>query len=290
MMIDWNSDAVDQMLQRWLAEDLGAGDVSGSSTIEDRHMSTGIIHMKSPGILAGMPAAERVFSNVDPALNWRAQHQDGDHVEKGDQIATISGRTRSILIGERLALNLLQRMTGIASQTALFVAEVAGTAVRIVDTRKTTPGHRLFEKYAVRIGGGHNHRFNLSDAVMIKDNHIKAAGSIRLAVEHARAVIPHTMTIEVEAETQEQALEAEAAGANIVLLDNMPTSQMRKVTTLLKQRNEKLIVEASGGITLENVAEIAQTGVDIISVGALTHSIQAADISLDLDAIKEKHL
>jgi nicotinate-nucleotide pyrophosphorylase (carboxylating) len=148
----------------------------------------------------------------------------------------------------------------------------------------------LFEKYAVRIGGGHNHRFNLSDAVMIKDNHIKAAGSIRLAVEHARAAISHTMTIEVEAETQEQALEAEAAGANIVLLDNMPAMEMRKVTTLLKQRNAKLIVEASGGITLENVSEIAQTGVDIISVGALTHSIQAADISLDLDSIKERQL
>jgi nicotinate-nucleotide pyrophosphorylase (carboxylating) len=204
-------------------------------------------------------------------------------VEKGQQIAEVEGSVRSILSGERLALNLLQRLSGIATRTNQYVQAIAGTKARVVDTRKTTPGLRLLEKYAVRVGGGHNHRYALYDAVMIKDNHIKGAGGIKQAVDAARATIPHTMKIEVETESLEQVREALEAGADIIMLDNMELERMKEAVALIAGR---AVVEASGGVTLETIRSIAETGVDVISVGALTHSVKALDISLDLNQRK----
>lgn len=280
---------VRKRLAEWLEEDVGSGDVSAWSTIPEEATATGIIHMKEDGVLAGMPVAREVFRLADPDLAFTAKAEDGAFVTKGTVIAEVSGRARSILSAERLSLNLLQRMSGIATATRQFVEAVRDIpGVRIVDTRKTTPGHRLLEKYAVRVGGGHNHRFGLFDAVMIKDNHIQAAGGIRAAVARAKASVPHTMTIEVETETLEQVEEALDAGADIIMLDNMSVDEMKEAVRLIKSRSPRTIVEASGGVRLETVRAIAGTGVDVISAGSLTHSVRATDISLDLGEIKSR--
>lgn len=278
-----NKRELQQKIAEWLQEDIGSGDITTISTIPEQEQGTGILYAKEAGIIAGLPVAVEVFAAVDPHLRFEANVQEGASVAAGEVIGEVSGSVRSILSGERLALNLLQRLSGIATRTSQYVAQVAGTKARVVDTRKTTPGLRFLEKYAVRIGGGHNHRFGLYDAVMIKDNHIKGAGGITQAVQAARAAIPHTMRIEVEAESLEQVQEALAAGADIILLDNMSLEQMREAVLLI---DGKAVVEASGGVTLETIKGIAQTGVDIISVGALTHSIKALDISLDLNQRK----
>lgn len=280
-------DAVRQQIRAWLAEDIGTGDVTTIATVPPGHRSRGIIHAKETGILAGLPLARIVFETVDASLAFEARAADGDRVERGTVLAVVEGSTHSILTGERLALNLMQRMSGIATKTRVYVDAAQGSSARIVDTRKTTPGHRTLEKYAVRIGGGHNHRFGLYDAVLIKDNHIKAAGGIRQAVAAAKARIPHTMTIEVEAETLEQAVEAAQAGAGIVMLDNMSPAAMKETVSKLRSIAPHVLIEASGGIRPERVAEVAACGVDIISVGSLTHSIQALDISLDLNEQKK---
>ncbi|TVX95814.1 carboxylating nicotinate-nucleotide diphosphorylase [Cohnella terricola] len=280
-------EAVKDQLRAWLSEDLGSGDVSTMSTVPYGHRSKGIIHAKQAGIVAGMPLARLVFQVVDSGLQFDARVTDGTRVERGTVLAVVEGSTHSILTGERLALNLLQRLSGIATKTSEYVTGVQGTQARIVDTRKTTPGHRTLEKYAVRVGGGANHRFGLYDAVMIKDNHIKAAGGITSAVQGAKSRIPHTMMIEVEAESLEQAEEAVQAGAHIVMLDNMSTAAMTEAVAIIRGKAPHIVIEASGGITPDRVAEIAGSGVDIISVGGLTHSFQALDISLDLNAIKE---
>ncbi len=201
-------------------------------------------------------------------------------------LAEIEGSTRSILLGERLALNLLQRMSGIATRTRQFVDRLEGLPTRLVDTRKTTPGHRMLEKYAVRVGGGHNHRYGLYDAVMIKDNHIKGAGGIAQAIKSARANIPHTMKIEVEVESFEQLEEALAAGPDLIMLDNMEPGQMEQAVRRIKNQAPHIMVEASGSVSLDSVRLIAETGVDVISVGRLTYSVQALDISLDLNEQK----
>jgi len=280
-------DAVKQQLREWLAEDIGSGDATTMATVPAGHVSRGIIHAKQAGILAGIPLAKLVFEVVDPSLSFQAQAADGDRVERGTVLAVVEGSTHSVLTGERLALNLLQRLSGIATKTSEYVAGVGSHPVRIVDTRKTTPGHRTLEKYAVRIGGGYNHRFGLYDAVMIKDNHIKAAGGITAAVSAAKARIPHTMKIEVEAESLEQAQEAVQAGAHIVMFDNMSTADMTEAAHVLRGLAPHVVLEASGGIVPSRVAEIAACGVDVISVGGLTHSFSALDISLDLNAIKK---
>lgn len=279
----WNRHELQRKIEEWLQEDVGSGDVTTMSTIPADERGVGILYAKESGVIAGLSIAQQVFETVDPALVFTASVEEGAHVTKGDQLAEVSGSVRSILSGERLALNLMQRLSGIATQTNAYVQAVSGTKARVVDTRKTTPGLRFLEKYAVRVGGGHNHRFALYDAVMIKDNHIKGAGGIAQAVAAARAQIPHTMTIEVEAETLEQVQEALDAGADIIMLDNMSNADMTKAVVLIQG---KALVEASGGVNLETIRSIAMTGVDVISVGALTHSVKAFDISLDLNTRK----
>ncbi|WP_432775739.1 carboxylating nicotinate-nucleotide diphosphorylase [Brevibacillus gelatini] len=279
----WNKRELERKIEEWLQEDIGFGDVTTLSTIPESEQGTGILYAKEAGVIAGLPIARQVFATVDPDLVFTAKVEEGQRVEVGQELAEVSGSVRSILSGERLALNLMQRLSGIATQTSEYVAAVAGTKARVVDTRKTTPGLRFLEKYAVRVGGGHNHRFALYDAVMIKDNHIKGAGGIAQAVAAARAAIPHTMTVEVEAESLEQVREALEAGADIIMLDNMSLETMREAVTLIDGR---AVVEASGGVSLETIGNIAKTGVDVISVGALTHSVKAFDISLDLNTRK----
>ncbi|MGD8192505.1 carboxylating nicotinate-nucleotide diphosphorylase [Brevibacillus ginsengisoli] len=270
-------------IEEWLDEDIGFGDVTTASTIPATEQGRGILYAKEDGIVAGLPIAELVFEVIDPTLKFAPQVEEGVAVAKGQAIAEVSGSVQSILTGERLALNLLQRLSGIATRTNEFAKAIEGTKARVVDTRKTTPGLRMLEKYAVRVGGGHNHRYALYDAVMIKDNHIKGAGGITQAVQAARQAIPHTMKIEVETESMTQVEEALAAGADIIMLDNMSVELMREAVQLIAGR---AVVEASGGVNLDTIRSIAQTGVDVISVGALTHSVRALDISLDLNQRK----
>lgn len=289
-MFEWTAGGYDaivrEQIRGWLAEDIGSGDITTETTIPRDSHSKAVIHVKENGIIAGLPIAKLVFEVVDPSLVFEAKVTDGDKVEKGTVLAVVEGSTHSLLIGERLALNLMQRLSGIATKTRDFVNALEGLPVRLVDTRKTTPGHRLLEKYAVRVGGGANHRFGLYDAVMIKDNHIKGSGGIRAAVEAARSKIPHTMKIEVETESLEQVDEALASKADIIMLDNMAAAMMKEAVARIKSAAPHVIVEASGGVTLETVRVIAACGVDVISVGGLTYSFHALDISLDLDAKK----
>ena len=265
----------------------GGRDVTTSVTIPAGHQSKAVIHAKDHGVIAGISVAELVFQVVDPLLVFRAMVQDGDEVTRGTTLAEVEGSTHSLLTGERLALNLLQRMSGIATRTRSYVDALEGLSTRLVDTRKTTPGHRMLEKYAVRIGGGANHRFGLYDAVMIKDNHIKGAGGITEAVKRARTVIPHTMTIEVETEDLTQVNEALQAGADIIMLDNMHPDQMREAVTIIRKQAPHVKVEASGNVSLDTIRGIAESGVDVISVGRLTYSFESLDISLDLNEKKE---
>ena len=244
----------------------------------------GILLAKSEGVVAGLPVAERVFEKLDTTLTFRALVNDGDAVKAGTRIAEVQGNAKTILIGERTALNFLQRLSGIATLTAQFVGAVAGYDTKIVDTRKTAAGWRAVQKYAVRVGGGHNHRFGLYDGVLIKDNHIVAAEGIGNAVRRARQVVPHTAKIEVEIETLNQVDEALEAGADILLLDNMSPSMMKSV---VHEVGDLAVTEASGGVTLDKVRAIAATGVNLISVGALTHSAMPMDISLTLTLIAQ---
>ncbi|MGZ7445684.1 carboxylating nicotinate-nucleotide diphosphorylase [Paenibacillus sp. TH7-28] len=287
MMFNGYNEGLIDAIRGWLREDIGSGDVTTAVTIPSGHESKGIIHAKQDGVIAGMPVAQLVFEVVDPSLTFTAHVQDGQFVAKGTILAAVEGSTHSILTGERLALNLLQRLSGIATRTKTFVDALGGLPARLVDTRKTTPGHRMLEKYAVRIGGGSNHRFGLYDAVMIKDNHIKGAGGIAQAVSRARAGIPHTMTIEVETESLEQVEEALQAGADIIMLDNMPPELMKEAVKRIKARAPHVKTEASGNVSLETIRGIAESGVDIISVGRLTYSFESLDISLDLNGKKE---
>lgn len=286
MMFNGYNEGLVESIRLWLKEDVGSGDVTTMATIPPGHESKGIIHAKEDGVVVNIPVAELVFQVVDPGLSFTPCVKDGDRVTKGTVLAVVEGSTHHILTGERLALNLLQRLSGIATRTRMFVDKLEGLPARLVDTRKTTPGHRMLEKYAVRVGGGANHRFGLYDAVMIKDNHIKGAGGIRLAVERARTHIPHTMTIEVETESLEQVEEALEAGADIIMLDNMDKAMMREAVRRIKTKAPHVRVEASGNVSLQTVKEIAECGVDVISVGRLTYSFESLDISLDLNAVK----
>ena len=268
---------LDELLLAALREDVGTGDITTISCIPAENRSEGAFLAKESGVICGLEIAKRVFALVDSSIVFRAQVKDGDRVEKGQYFATVEGPSRSVLTGERVALNFMQRLSGTATATAKAVAEVKGTGARIVDTRKSTPGLRVLEKYAVRVGGGHNHRFNLSDGVLIKDNHISAAGGIAQAVKAARGAVPHVMKIEVETETLEQVQQALDAGADIIMLDNMTNELMSQAVKLI---NGRAITEASGNMGEKNRAEVAATGVDVISIGALTHSVKALDISL----------
>lgn len=266
-----------QNISEWLVEDMPYGDITSQNIITDKTQTEATLIAKEDGIICGLEVFAMVFGQVDDNVLFDTELSDGDTVMSGDIIGTLSGPLASILMGERLALNLLQRMSGIASMSAAYASEVQDLNVRIVDTRKTTPGLRELEKYAVRTGGCHNHRYSLSDAVMLKDNHIKAVGSITEAVAQVRSAIPHTTTIEVEVETLDGLREALSAGADIIMLDNMSNAMMTDAADIADGR---AILEASGNMSLERLRSVAQTGVDIISVGALTHSVKAMDISL----------
>lgn len=271
------------MIEAALAEDLLGGDVTSVSTVPAGVTATATMLAKAPGVISGLEAAREVFAQIDPALQFTPLVEDGAVVPTMTPIARVSGNARSILAGERVALNLLQRLSGVATLTAQYVAAVQGTSARVVDTRKTTPGLRVLEKAAVRDGGGHNHRFGLGDGVLIKDNHLAAVGGphrVRTAVQAARAAAPHTLRIEVEVTTLAELQEALEARADIVMLDNMDVPTMREAVRLTAGR---ALLEASGGVNLGTIAGIAATGVDLISVGALTHSAPALDISLNFD-------
>ena len=281
--MDFNPLLLDDIIKRCLQEDIGTGDITTNSIIPNDAVTTGIIHAKQSGTAAGIDIAKRVFQHLDPEIEFNAKVKDGDKIEPRTVLAEIKGRARAILTGERLALNFLQRLSGIATKTAVLVELVSMYPVRIVDTRKTTPGLRMLEKYAVRVGGGYNHRFGLYDAILIKDNHIKAAGGISQAVNLARRSNPHTVKIEVEVQELAGVEEALRAKADIIMLDNMDPSVMREAVELI---NGRALVEASGGISEESIVAVAKSGVNLISVGALTHSAAALDISLDINEIK----
>lgn len=268
-----------ETVQRALAEDVGSGDVTSQYTVPADIEASAVMIANASGVVAGLPVAVMVFAQVDALLDVQLTAVDGQAVEAGDKLLTVYGSARSILTAERTALNFVQRLSGIATKTASFVRLVEGTKARITDTRKTTPGLRSLEKYAVRKGGGHNHRSGLYDAVLIKDNHITVGGGITAAVQAAYAQAPHTMTVTVECDTIEQVEEAIAAGADIVLLDNMSVSAVENAVDAVDGR---AAVEASGGITEMNAGEIARAGVDIISVGAITHSAISLDVGLDM--------
>lgn len=278
-----NLQLVKEIIINGLKEDIGSGDVTSNSIIPIDGQTTGIIHAKEAGIIAGLPLLSEIFFILDPKAIVQLDKEDGKYVKPGDILATIKGSGRAVLTGERLALNLLQRLSGIATRTKKFVDLVAPYKAKIVDTRKTTPGLRHLEKYAVTVGGGRNHRYGLYDAVLIKDNHIKVAGGITEAVNLARNGNPHTMKIEVEVESLEGLQEALSAKADIIMLDNMSFDQMKEAVSIADGR---CLLEASGGVNEETVIDIAATGVDIISIGALTHSVKALDISLDIGKIK----
>ena len=277
-----NLRSLDPLIELAFEEDIGIGDITTDATVPPTQTGIGTLLAKSEGIVAGLPVAARVFEKLDATLTFRTRVKDGDAVVAGTPIAEVQGSAKTILMGERTALNFLQRLSGVATLTAQFVAAVADYDTQIVDTRKTAAGWRAAQKYAVRVGGAHNHRFGLYDGVLIKDNHIVAAGGIGNAVQRARQTVPHTAKIEVEVETLEQVDEALEAGADILLLDNMPPGIMQRVVQAV---NHRAITEASGGITLDTVKAVAATGVDFISVGALTHSAMPMDISLNLTLV-----
>jgi len=276
---------IEEIIDRALAEDLGKGDVTTEALIPGDRRGTGFIVAKKEGILAGTGAAKQVFHRVDPELKVEILLEDGARVKPGSKVAKVSGSIASILKAERVALNFLQRLSGIASETNRYVEAVKGLPVRIMDTRKTTPGLRSLEKHAVRAGGGENHRMSLGDGILIKDNHQAALRSqglnIKEIIAKAKQNAPQRLPVEVEVGTVSEALEAVEAGADIVMLDNMSVGDMRKA---VKSIHGHALIEASGGITLGNVRAVAETGVDFISIGALTHSATALDISLELEA------
>ena len=270
---------LDPILRAFLVEDLEHGDLTTESifTLQDRARAAFIA--RHPMVVVGMErVAARVFRLLDPGIVCTGAMADGASVEAGAELLRLEGATRTLLRGERVALNLVQRLCGVATLTAAFADRVKGTTARIVDTRKTTPGLRLLEKYAVRASGGHNHRYSLSDGVLIKDNHIAACGSITEAVRRVRLRAPHTIAIEVETDTLAQVEESLACGVGVIMLDNMDLATMRRAVALIGGR---ALVEASGGVNLDTVRGIAETGVDIISVGALTHSARSCDIGMD---------
>ena len=281
-MLPITSDII-ELIDKALSEDLANQDPTTGMLVPPSQLGEAVILAKAEGILAGVDVALAVFTRLDPSLETEIYVEDGTPLSTGNHIAAVRGHLDGILRAERTALNFIQRMSGIATETSRYVRAVQGLPVQIIDTRKTVPGHRYLDKYAVRMGGGRNHRMNLADGILVKDNHIAAlriqelslGDTVRLALERA----PHTLKVEVEVESIEEAREALDAGAHILLLDNMGLDEMRQAATLAKGQ---ALTEASGGINLETVRAVAETGVDLISVGALTHSVAALDISLDL--------
>ena len=268
---------IDKVVLNALEEDMPYGDVTTDNLISDEDFTEAKFIAKADGVISGMPVAARVFELIDSRTSLEILKNDGECVQKGDIIAILRGPTAAVLKGERTALNLMQRMSGIATRTRVFMELVKDYPVSVADTRKTTPGLRYLEKYAVRCGGGRNHRYSLSDAVMLKDNHIAAGGGILSAVRKVRANIPHTVKIEVEVENMDMVRDAVESGADIIMLDNMNEAAMAEAVRYIACR---ALVEASGDVTEERICAIAETGVDIISIGRITHSVKALDISL----------
>jgi nicotinate-nucleotide pyrophosphorylase (carboxylating) len=270
---------IQRLFRTTLEEDIGPGDLTTLSTIPSEHQSTGVFRAKGDCVVAGLPVLQDIFALLDPTVRVKQMSQDGDSVTRGTVVAEAVGSTRVLLMGERTTLNILQRLSGTATLTRRYVDAVKDFSCKIIDTRKTTPGLRTIEKYAVRMGGGMNHRLGLYDAALIKDNHIAAAGSIVLAVQQVRRQAPFMAKIEVECGDLRQVQDALDAGADVIMLDNMDIQEMAQAVILIDHR---VWVEASGGITVDTVREVAQTGVDFISVGAVTHSAPAADFNMKL--------
>lgn len=275
--LDWSK--VDKIIENALEEDIGKGDITTDTLCPEDSRSRAVIRAKEHGVIAGNPVVERVFNKLSPGVEITVRTGDGQRVIPGDAVSEVEAPTRAILSGERLALNILQRLSGIATETSKFVKECEGLDVKIFDTRKTAPGLRILDKYAVSAGGGHNHRMGLYDGVLIKDNHIELAGSITQAVEAVRQKYATTMNIEVETSNLRQVKEALDSGADIIMLDNMSLEEMREAVSTV---GATALIEASGGVTLDTVRGIAGTGVDFISVGSLTHSAGVLDIALYL--------
>ncbi len=276
------NDKFDSIIFACFDEDMPYGDITTESVISDGTIAEGYFIAKDSGVICGLEIAKRVFELAGGNVELKCLVNDGEWIEKGQKIAFVKGDAKTILKGERTALNLMQRASGIATSTSNAVKAVEGTNAKITDTRKTMPGLRLLDKYAVRMGGGYNHRTGLSDGVLIKDNHIAAAGGILNAVNAARKAVPHTLKIEVETESFEQIAEALEAKADIIMLDNMNNEQMKKAVEMI---GGKAITEASGNMGERDLHQVALTGVDIISIGALTHSVKALDISLKFSLI-----
>ena len=278
-----SEEQLDSIIDRALAEDISGGDITSEALLPPGLQGKAVIRVKAKGVLAGGEVAKRVFLRVDPSLKIEIIIKDGARVKPGDMLAAISGTVMSVLKAERVALNFLQRLSGIATETAQFVARAQGLPVTILDTRKTTPGLRLLEKYAVRTGGGQNHRLDLSDGILIKDTHLAALRALGMdlpgIITRAKRNAPHHLKVEIEVSTVEEAVEAAAAGADIIMLDNMSPEEMRRAASLAPAGVK---LEASGGITLKNIGAAARSGVDFISIGALTHSPRALDISLTI--------
>ncbi|MFZ5595687.1 MAG: carboxylating nicotinate-nucleotide diphosphorylase [Bacillota bacterium] len=274
---------VREIIMRALREDIGTGDITTQSIVSENYVTIGFIRAKEPGVVAGIGVAGEVFLQLNPDISYQPRVRDGESITAGQLLARVEGDAMAILTGERVALNFLQRMSGIATRTAYLAGLIAGEKAKLTDTRKTTPGLRVLDKYSVRVGGGLNHRFGLYDAVLIKDNHIKVAGSIAGAISRARSNAPHTMKIEVEVETLQGVEEAIMAGADIVMLDNMDLESMEKAVRLADGR---VLLEASGNVNSQTILSIAKTGVDLISVGSITHSVRSLDISLDVGEMK----
>jgi nicotinate-nucleotide pyrophosphorylase (carboxylating) len=283
--MNWLDDsALFSQISAFLSEDLGRGDITTQATVARNARARGRFLAKEPMVVAGLEAAEAVFSTLDAQQQLEAFVSDGDEVEAGKVIARTSGFADVLLAGERVALNLLQRLSGIATQTRRYVRAIEGTEAQIVDTRKTTPGLRMLEKYAVAAGGARNHRFGLDDGVLIKDNHIALAGGVGAAVEQARAQVGHLHKIEVEVSTERDLREAIEKGADIILLDNLTPEETAQRVLIARELSPQVTLESSGGITLENVRAYAEAGVNLISIGALTHSARAMDISFKIQA------
>ena len=270
----------DEIIERALREDINYVDAATDYLLDDDDVSTARFVAKASGILCGIDIAVRVFEMLDRDIQVQINIRDGGKVEKGDVIAVVTGKTKAILKAERTSLNILQHMSGIATETAKYAECCKGTRAHVTETRKTLPGLRAIEKYAVTVGGGKNHRYNLSDGAMLKDNHIDAYGSITKAVEALRSRMGHMIKIEVEVRNEEELREALSCNADVIMLDNMTCEQMKNCVEIA---DGKAVLEASGNVTLDNMAEVAATGVDIVSVGALTHSVKAFDISLRID-------
>jgi len=273
--------SIEHLIKIALEEDIGPGDITTENLVADNIKGIGEIVAKEPLVIAGLDIARQVFEHLDPDISFRPNFSDGDFIEKGKKVLEVEGELRALLMGERTALNFLQHLSGIATHVCSYMDSIANKNVRLVDTRKTTPGWRALEKYAVRVGGAHNHRMGLYDGVLIKDNHIAVCGSIKKAIESIKNKLSHLVKIEVEVSGIDEVKEALEAGADVIMLDNMDIYQIKEAIELI---NGKSVVEISGGITIDSLNQLADTGVDIISAGALTHSARSVDISMRIKA------